>query len=104
MILLQQAKAATSRQGIDMRVFELRFEHGFYYGYISQIGTGSLVRGESGRILLTLQESGLVSEGDAVETIAHELNHVRSILKTGFISSEATAETSAKQAGRYFRA
>jgi len=102
-ITLEEASGAASRAGIDMRMFELRFELGPYYGYISQTGSGALVRGQSGRILLTLQEAGLASERDAAETIAHELNYVRAILKTGFVSSETAAEISARQAGRYFR-
>jgi len=95
-ITLEEASRAASRAGIDMRMFELRFEPGPYYGYISQTGSGALVRGQSGRILLTLQEAGLASERDAVETIAHELNHVRAILKTGSVSSESVAEISAR--------
>ncbi len=100
---LEEARKAASRQGIDMRMFELQFEPGPYYGYISQTGSGALVRAQNGRIILTLQEAGLVSERDAVETIAHELNHVRRIMKTGTVSPESEAEISAKQAGRYFK-
>ena len=102
-ITLEEARQAACRTGIDMRMFELRFEPGPYYGYISQTGSGSLLRGQSGRILLTLQEAGLANEREAVETIAHELNHIRAILKIGTISSEVRAEAAAKQAGRYFR-
>lgn len=100
---LAEARAAALKCGIDMRMFELRFESGPHYGYISQTGSGSLVRGQTGRILLTLQEAGLASKRDAVETIAHELNHVRAILKIGAVSSETAAEVSARQAGRYLR-
>ena len=53
-ITLEEAIKAASRAGIDMRMFELQFELGPYYGYISQTGSGSLVRGQSRRILLIL--------------------------------------------------
>jgi RHS repeat-associated protein len=103
-ISLDEAEAAATRNGLDMRMFELRHEAGGgAYGYISQTGSGALVRGSTGRILLTLQDAGLASEQDAVETIAHELNHVRGVLTTGDVTSEAAAEAAATSAGQYFR-
>jgi RHS repeat-associated protein len=106
-ISLEQAAAAASRQGIDMRMFELAYEapgtSGYVeaFGYISQTGAGNLVRGGSGRFLLTLQDAGLASELNAIETIAHELSHVRAILG-GNVVDEVLAEQAAKMAGRYF--
>ena len=39
---------------------------------------------------------------DAVETIAHELNHVRSFQKTGQFS-QAAAEAAAEKAGQFLK-
>ena len=102
-ISLDQAAAAASRHGIDMRMFDLQYEPGPNFGFMSQTGSGALVRGAGGRIALTLQDAGLASEQDAVETIAHELNHVRGVLNNGFVTDEPTAEAAAQAAGRYFR-
>jgi RHS repeat-associated protein len=103
-ISLEQAAAAASRNGIDMRMFELQYEEGGgAYGYISQTGSGALIRGSSGRIALTLKDPGLASESDAVQTIAHELNHVRGVFSTGEVTDEPTAETAAQAVARFFR-
>lgn len=103
-ISLEQAAAAASRNGIDMRMFELQYEEGAgAYGYISQTGSGALFRTSSGRIALTLKDPGLASESDAVQTIAHELNHVRGALARGAVTDEPTAEAAAQAAARFLR-
>ena len=61
------------------------------------------VGNDDGRILITLQDRGLASERDAVETIAHEINHIRGILKTGILSEESAAENAAEKAREFFR-
>lgn len=104
MISLSEAIAAAECNGIDMRLFELAYEAGdFGFGYISQTGGGAIIRGETGRIMLTLMDPGLRSGRDAVETIAHELNHVRSILRGEDVLEEGVAEISAQAVRRYFR-
>ena len=86
-----------------MRMFDLGYEPGPNFGFMSQTGSGALVRGAGGRIALTLQDAGLASEQDAVETIAHELNQIRGVLANGVVTDEPTAEAAAQAAGRYFR-
>ena len=107
MISLSEAIAAAECNGIDMRLFELAYEAGdfgdFGFGYISQTGGGAIIRGETGRIMLTFMDPGLRSGRDAVETIAHELNYVRSILRGEDVSEEGVAEISAQAVRRYFR-
>jgi RHS repeat-associated protein len=110
-ITLEEAEAAAARNGIDMRMFKLEYEEGntFDYGGVHQsmdMETGDLYgikRAVDGRIRLTLFDKGLRSEGDAVETIAHELNHVRGYLKTGSMSSEASAEGAAEALSGHMR-
>lgn len=102
-ITLDEAAAAATRNGIDMRMFDLAYEPGPHFGFISQTGSGALWRSANGRIVLTLQDAGLSSERAAVETISHELNHVRGIFATGSPSEEAAAERAAEAASRFFR-
>lgn len=103
-ISLEQAAAAVERNGIDTRMFELRHEPGGgAFGFMSQTGSGALVRGPTGRIILTLKDPGLASEVDALETVAHELNHIRGVLRSGLVTDESRAEAAARAAGRYFR-
>jgi len=102
-ITLAEAEAAARAAGIDMRMFQLAYEAGPHYGFISQTGAGALVRAADGRIVLTLQDAGLNSTRAAVETIAHELNHVRGILRTGLATDEAAAEAAARAAGQFSR-
>ena len=66
-----------------MRMFELQYEartKATDYAFTSQWGTGEIVTGASGRFVMTMTDSGLASMGDAVNSIAHEVNHVREIL------------------------
>jgi hypothetical protein len=87
-----------------MRMFELRYEAGSdAFGFMSQTGAGDLIRGSTGRIALTLKDPGLASERAAVETIAHELNHIRGVMRSGSVTEEAVAEAAARAAGRYYR-
>lgn len=102
-ISLEQARAAAQKAGIDMRMFDLAYEPGKNFGFISQTGSGALWRAPNGKIVLTLQDVGLTSTEAAVETIAHELNHVRGILKTGIPTTETAAEAAAAAAGKHFR-
>ena len=103
-VSLAQATAAARRSGIDVRLFELRYEPGHdAFGYISYPLSGKPVRTPSGRIRLTLQDSALRSELDAVQTIAPELNHLRRLLRFGEVSEERIAEAAAESAGKYFR-
>jgi RHS repeat-associated protein len=60
----------------------------------------------SGRFVVTLSDSGLGSAGAAVNTIAHELNHIREILRNPpgyFIDSEAAATIAGNLAERFMR-
>jgi hypothetical protein len=89
-ISLEQARAAAERYGIDTRLFDFIYDSAppvvpgrTYYGNIATIGGTFIERGPTGRFLLTLYEAGLRSEVEAVKTIAHELNHVRLILRHG---------------------
>jgi RHS repeat-associated protein len=76
------AISAAERNGIDMRMFAVELDLELpYFGGITQNGAGSLKRSHDGRIILTLGRQALSSEGSAVNTIAHELNHVREILR-----------------------
>jgi len=109
-ISLDQARAAAERNGIDMRMFDLEYEHpddfnANKFGFMSYKGTGEIVRSATGRFVITLTDTGLRSELDAVETIAHELNHVRSVLQYGpdYISTEQEAEFGAEALRTHFR-
>jgi hypothetical protein len=59
---------------------------------------GRIVRAPNGRIVLTLYDRGLRSPQDVVETISHELNHVRGYYRIGEFTSEAEAEAAAEAA------
>lgn len=80
-----------------MRMFDLQYEAGAKsgdYAFTSRTLSGAIYRTSSGRYLMTLTDSGLASEQDAVNSIAHELNHVREITANGldyFIDSEEPA-------------
>lgn len=108
-ISLEQARAVAERNGIDMRMFDLQYEAGAKagdYAFTSQTGSGAIYRTASGRFLMTLTDSGLASEEDAVNSIAHELNHVREIMANGpgyFIDSEAPAIQAGNTAEQFFR-
>lgn len=90
-------------------MFEFQYEAGAKpgdYAFTSQYGTGAIVRAPNGRFIMTLTDSGLASEADAVNSIAHELNHVREIMRNGpgyFIDSEDPARLAGDIAELYFR-
>jgi hypothetical protein len=73
-----------------MRMIELRFESGEHFGFTSKMGS-RLWRAPNGRVYVTLQELGLRSLGDAVNTIGHELNHIREFLRHGTMLNEDAA-------------
>jgi hypothetical protein len=110
-ISLEQAESAATAHGIDMRMFKLEYEPGeqIDFGGVSQymnqttFAAYGIKLAPDGRIRLTLWDKGLRTEADAVETISHELNHVRGYLKTGEMSSAASAEAAAETAARYRR-
>jgi hypothetical protein len=112
-ISLDDAREAASRNGIDMRAIELRHEGGHppdRYGFMSQTGGGEIFRAPNGRFEVTLTDSGLASRPDAVNTIAHEVNHIREILHNGgtggrgyMIDSEAPATRAGDLAEQHYR-
>jgi hypothetical protein len=105
-ITLEQAAAAATRNGIDMRMFDLvSVADPRRFGFISTIGRdpARLVRTATGRIQLSITDLGLQSERDAVETIAHELNHVRGVFNAGIQTTEDAAEIAAGWAGLFFK-
>jgi hypothetical protein len=93
-------------------MFKLEYQPGetVDYGGVSQrfnpntLEAGDLSRADDGRIRLTLYDKGLRSADDAVQTISHELNHVRGFMKTGEMSSEASAEAAAESAAPHIAA
>jgi hypothetical protein len=105
MITLADAQAAAWRNGIGTRVFQLEHDPGgLGFGHISYTGSGRPVRSVSGRIRLRLTDAALQSELDAVQTIAHELHHIREGIRTGDIPlDEDAAERAAQLAGMYLR-
>lgn len=51
-----------------------------------------------------MYDAGLASEQDAVNTIAHELNHIREVMATGkWPAREGHATGSGNAAQQYFR-
>ena len=105
---LNDAAKAATKNGIDMRSIELAYEPGSgrTFGFISQTGSGNLVRGESGKFVVTLTDTGLATRADAVNTIAHEVNHIREILRGPrgtFVDNEAAANLAGDTAERYLR-
>ncbi len=103
---LDEAAQMASDHGIDMRMFKLKYESGNQYdwGFVSQyfdpktLEPFGVYRATDGRIELTLFDKGLRNQQDIIETISHELNHVRGYFKLGKMSSEASAETAAEAA------
>jgi len=63
----------------------------------------TFARSSDGRIIIRLYDTGLENEQTAVASIAHELNHVRSALRTGETSSEDDAELAAIYAEENFK-
>lgn len=104
---LAEAEQAAIKNGIDMRMFKLEYRPGNQvdFGSVStrvNLATGeptALVQAADGRIVLNLYDEELRSEKDAVENIAHELNHVRTFQRTGRFS-EIAAEAAAEKAGQ----
>ena len=93
----------------DMRSIQLAHEAGappHLYGFTSQTGTGAVVRAPNGQFVVTLTDAGLSSPHAAVNTIAHELNHIREILKQGpghFIKDEGAANLAGDLAELFYR-
>ena len=105
-ISLSAARAAAERNGIDTRLMDLSYETGSpgQYGFTSFNGAGNLIRGATGRFQVTLTDLGLRSEADSVNTIAHELNHIREGMRTGGLPpSEGPAIWSGDTAELFFR-
>lgn len=104
-ISLEQAASAASRNGIDMRMMQLAHEAGGPgYGFTSYTVSGAPFRAANGRFVLTLTDRGLATEADAVNTIAHELNHLREAMRTGMpIVEEGPAIRSGNLAEEFFR-
>ena len=110
-ISVDEAVKAAEGHGIDMRMFDVRHDPDLpeeVYGFVSRsldanFNPAGIVRSADGRIVLTLGDSGLISTQAAVETISHELNHVRGFLSTGQMSSEAAAEAAAQTARPYIK-
>jgi hypothetical protein len=108
---LEDASRIASEHGIDMRMFNLKYESGNQYdwGFVSQylnpktLESFGVVRSPSGKIDLTLFDKGLRSPQDIIETISHELNHVRGFLKNGKMSSEINAEAAAEAARNFIK-
>jgi len=101
---LDEASKIASNHGIDMRMFKLKHESGNQYdfGFVSQyldpktLESFGVFRAADGRIELTLFDKGLRSPQDIIETISHELNHVRGFLNKGRMSTEVSAEAAAE--------
>lgn len=105
-ISLDQARAAAERNGIDTRIMNIGYEVGSpnQFGFTSYNGAGRLIRGSDGRFQVTLTNLGLRSEADAVNTIGHELNHIRESMRTGQMPPfEAPAIRSGNLAEEFFR-
>lgn len=89
-----------------MRMFRLEYEGGqplTNFGFTSYTGSGSAIRAADGRFVLTLTDAGLSSERAAVNTIAHELNHIRESLRGGLIADHGPANIAGNLAEEYFR-
>lgn len=65
------------------------------------MGDGSNGRATGGQVILSLGDGGLSSTRTAVETISHELNHVRGYSGLGEFASEGSAVAAALAAGRH---
>jgi hypothetical protein len=102
LLSLDEAAAAARQNGIDMRMIELRFESGEHFGFTSSI-ENNLWRAPNGRVYVTLQELGLRGRADAVNTIAHELNHIREFMQSGTMFNEDAAIRAGNLAGEYLR-
>ena len=80
-----------------------------YFGHTSFTPTDltlesfKIVRAPDGRAIINLYDNALTSLRAAVETIAHEINHIRGVFKTGAYTSEEAAEAAARAAGQHFK-
>jgi hypothetical protein len=73
------------------------------YGSTRLTLAGPLFRGPTGQFVVTLHDAGLASEEDAVNTIAHELNHIREVMATGeWPAGEGPATAAGNTAEQYF--
>jgi hypothetical protein len=108
---LEEAAQIASDHGIDMRMFKLKYESGNQHdwGFVSQyfdpktLEPFGVYRSPDGRIELTLFDKGLRSRQDIIETISHELNHVRGYFNNGKMSSEISAEAAAEAARSFIK-
>jgi len=105
-ISLEDAARIATENGIDMRAITLRYEAGApsnFYGFTRMDGAGNVVRAPDGRYIITLTDSGLSSPGSALNTIAHELNHIREINRMpGFFIPEEAGATLAGDLAELF--
>lgn len=110
-ISLDEALAAAQRNGIDTRLFKLEYggADSRYFGHTSFTPTDltlesfKIVRTPDGRAIIKLYDNALTSQRAAVETIAHEINHIRGVFKRGIYTSEEAAEAAARAAGQHFK-
>lgn len=105
LISLDHAALAAKRNGIDMRMIELRTGSGVDFGCVTTVGMKNpkLLRAPNGKIVVTLEELGLRSEQDAVNTIAHEMHHIRRFFKKGNMDNEDTAAIVGELAELFFK-
>jgi hypothetical protein len=97
-ITLEQAYAAAHRNGIDARMLGLEHDAQHFagdYGSTKYDWKGQLLRSAEGRFRVRLTDLSLQSERQAVNTIAHEVNHIRESLRTGLMPANETAATRA---------
>lgn len=71
------------------------------YGWITQVGN-DVVTDSQGRVIISLTDEGLKSLQTAVETVGHELHHLREI-RAGIGSSEQAAEAAAREYWELFQ-
>lgn len=97
--------------GINMCQFKLEYAPGNEYDFGSigryfspkTLEPGDVLRAADGRIELRLFDKGLRSPQDLIETLSHELNHVREYYKSGVFSRESAAEAAAESARPFIR-
>lgn len=106
-ITLEQARTAAEGNGFDTRMISLEYEAGEagFYGSTKYTGSNRLSRGADGRFRVMLTYESLVSEQQSVNTIAHDVNHIRESLRTGTIPIDEEAATrEGNLVQQYFRA
>lgn len=110
-LTVDEARAAAQRNGIDTRSMNIQYggagrEGSTDFGSTGLTWAGPLLRGPSGQFEVTLYDAGLASEENAVNTLAHELNHIRDVMRTGEWpdpEDEQIAREAGNTAQRYFR-